>query len=95
MATPSNHCAERDRDWTDLESPICDVRNMSVIVESLGNDLFKNRLENREDDGYAHISLSEDQLNAFAFAFSHMESLTRKLLDEFNSLFERSKEAQQ
>ena len=46
-------------------------------------------------DRYAHIVLTEDQLNALGFAFAHMEELTRKLLDEFYALFERSKEASQ
>jgi hypothetical protein len=95
MTTPSTHCAMPERDWTDLEGAICEVRNMSFIVESLGNDLLRCRLKDRKEDGFAHIVLTEDQLNAFAFAFSHAEELARALFDEFYALFEQSREASQ
>jgi hypothetical protein len=63
---------------------------ISDIVESLGNDLFKCRLKDQKEDSCAHIVLSEAQLNALGFAFSHMEELTRKLADEFYALFKEA-----
>lgn len=63
--------------FLDLESPICDLKNMSMLLDTvITNDIG---LGEREASGYIKLLLSKDQLDSLHFAVLHMDDMIRDL----------------
>jgi hypothetical protein len=66
MSNTSNDARLADA-YRAMETPISELKHMSVIVEKLYED-FQPDNKRREDDAYVHLTLTSDQYDTLEFA---------------------------
>jgi hypothetical protein len=69
----SEHLA---RAFQDLESPVCDLKNMSLLLESI---IESDIRRDKEKGGYIELLLSKDQFDCLHFAVLHLGDMIRDL----------------
>ena len=80
LATPlADRRRERhSRAYLDMESHVFDLRNMSILLETITQEAIGN---SRDRDGDSiKILLTEDQFSAIHFAVSHVGDMARELM---------------
>jgi hypothetical protein len=73
----------------ELEAKIEDVRNMSIVLETIMDDLWRQKDETRKIDGYEFFTFTDDQVSSTQFAVAQIGNMARELSDFFHSIDER------
>lgn len=62
-----------------LEDAICRAHCMSVVVDNMLDRLFRKP----DADGYWHVTLGKEDMNATFFAWKELRNLTRIVQEDF------------
>ena len=76
------------RKYSELESNIDDVRNMSIVLETIMDDLWRQKDETKKLDGYEFYTFTNDQVSSTQFAVAQIGNMARELSDFFHSIDE-------
>ena len=72
----------RERAFKDLESQVCDLKNMSIIAELAIENTFKG--DKCEDgSGAIQFRLTRDEFNSMHFSVMHLGDMIRKFNDDY------------
>jgi hypothetical protein len=75
------------RAFMDLESQVCDLKNMSIITELAVGKMHGT------DGEYIDLRLSQDEFNSIQFAVMHLGDMIRKFHDDYYECFHADEEA--
>jgi hypothetical protein len=76
------------RKYDELEARIEDLRNMSIVLETLMDDLWKQEDYTKKSDLYKSFLFTNDQLSSTQFAVSKIGDMARELSKYFHSIDE-------
>jgi hypothetical protein len=81
----------RDR-FGDLESDVCNLRNMAGIAETVVHDLFDEKPTERRGQFAVHL-LSDQAIDELLFSAMHLRDMATQLKDEFYLAMHASRDA--
>ena len=76
------------RKHSDLEGKIEDLRNMSIVLETVMDDLWKQEDDTKKNDLYKSFVFTNDQFSSTQFAVSNIGNMARELSKYFYAIDE-------
>jgi hypothetical protein len=74
--------------YSDLEGKIEDLRNMSIVLETVMDDLWKQEDDTKKNDLYKFFTFTNDQFSSTQFAVSNIGNMARELSKYFDAIDE-------